>query len=58
MDDGKINAVVEGMRPKVTAEDIPEELLGLMKRCWAAEPEERPTFEEIVGILADISVTP
>ena len=48
------NAVVGGMQPQVTAEDIPEELLGLMKRCWAAEPEERPTFEEIVGILADV----
>jgi hypothetical protein len=44
---------VEDARPK-----IPESVLAparaLIENCWAADPDDRPTFEEIVDRLADM----
>jgi len=43
-------------RPIVTPEQIPnynevQWFIDLMKQCWRDDPDERPTFEEIVDIL-------
>ncbi|GJQ80786.1 hypothetical protein Trydic_g9377 [Trypoxylus dichotomus] len=38
-------------RPTVGRTDCPEDLLGLMERCWSDNPEERPTFESIRGTV-------
>jgi serine/threonine protein kinase len=44
---------VEGARP-----EIPESVLtparALIEDCWAADPDDRPTFEEIVDWLAEM----
>ena len=45
------NAIVAGTRPNITAEGIPTALLELMKRCWSKNPEQRPTFVEILQFL-------
>ena len=42
--------VVEGFRPEIDSH-IPKSYKNLIKRCWSQEPEERPTFEEIVNLL-------
>ncbi|XP_069678523.1 atrial natriuretic peptide receptor 1 isoform X2 [Periplaneta americana] len=38
-------------RPVVGNRDCPEELTELMERCWADNPDDRPTFETIRGII-------
>lgn len=42
------------IRPPIDAVDEPE-LADLIKRCWHKEPDQRPTFEEILTTLRDIS---
>ena len=39
--------VRNGNRPAedLIAEDIPREMVDLMKRCWDQDPKQRPTFE-------------
>jgi hypothetical protein len=32
---------------------MPSELMQLMARCWAENPEDRPSFHEIVTALDD-----
>lgn len=34
-------------RPAVERRDCPDDLIELMQRCWADNPEERPAFETI-----------
>lgn len=42
-----ISAVVdEGIRPEIEKE-MPEAYRNLIERCWSADPNERPTFDEI-----------
>ena len=44
--------VLDGMRPKVnSADSMPSDLITLMKECWDADPEKRPSFEVIVDRL-------
>lgn len=43
-----------GIRPPIEAVEE-SDLADLIERCWAQEPDERPTFEEILSILRDIS---
>lgn len=38
--------VIQGERPPVP-EDMPEELELLMRRCWDAEPANRPSFDQV-----------
>jgi hypothetical protein len=38
--------VIQGERP-VVPEDMPEELVLLMRRCWDADPTKRPSFEQV-----------
>ena len=40
------NAVMNGQRPKLP-KDCPEELVALLKDCWNAIPDKRPSFTEI-----------
>nr|XP_042702843.1 non-receptor tyrosine-protein kinase TNK1 [Chrysemys picta bellii] len=35
-------------------EDCPRGLYGLQRRCWAPNPEERPHFRDIVGLLHEV----
>jgi tyrosine-protein kinase Fer len=35
-------------------EGTPDEFYRLMRRCWEYEPERRPHFEEICGILDEM----
>lgn len=44
--------VAEGRRPVFHAEDnVPLTLQDLIQRCWAQNPDSRPTFEEILRVL-------
>ena len=49
------NAIVEGTRPMIKDGTL-KELEDLMTKCWTKEPEERPTFEEIITILESLSL--
>ena len=46
--------VRSGLRPEIPV-DMPDHLQGLMCRCWAAHPEERPTFDEISWQLEEMA---
>jgi serine/threonine protein kinase len=49
-------AVLRGERlPK--PEDCPDELYELMLKCWKANPDERPTFQEVLNGLINFSKT-
>jgi ABC-type phosphate transport system substrate-binding protein len=41
------------IRPPIEAIDEPE-LAIIIQRCWAKDPDQRPTFEEILNVLRDI----
>ncbi|KXS19660.1 RNI-like protein [Gonapodya prolifera JEL478] len=45
--------VLTGLRPAVPG-NMPEDVATLMQRCWTLDPEERPSFEEIVAELERI----
>ncbi len=38
-----------GERPSPEPADMPQELVLLMKRCWSAQPEQRPTMAAAIG---------
>lgn len=38
-------------RPAIGRRDCPEDLIELMERCWSDNPDDRPTFETIRGIV-------
>ncbi|KAK8843302.1 hypothetical protein M9Y10_025157 [Tritrichomonas musculus] len=40
--------VVEGGRPDINSNEIPDCFIDLMRKCWDSDPEKRPTFDEIV----------
>ncbi len=47
----------ENGRPKcdlIKKEEMPKGLFELMEKCWDKNPDSRPDFEEILGILNDI----
>ena len=33
---------------------MPQQYRGLMERCWAHEPQDRPTFKEVKVALRDM----
>src|ERR1043166_6020167 len=43
--------ICQGLRPTIRAE-IPKELKELIEKCWDANPEKRPTSEEIFYTLS------
>jgi hypothetical protein len=43
-------AIIKGLRPTIPP-DMPPRLVALMVACWAEEPEERPTFSEVISRL-------
>ncbi|KAH1261792.1 Protein kinase and PP2C-like domain-containing protein [Glycine max] len=45
--------VSDGLRPVLAAEDlgIPSRLLSMIKKCWDADPNNRPAFDDIVEEL-------
>ena len=45
--------LVEGLRPTIPT-DVPEEVAGLMRKCWHEEPTSRPSFEEIGRVLQKV----
>jgi TPR repeat protein len=44
---------VDGARPEIP-ESAPPPARALIEDCWAADPDDRPTFEEIVDRLAEM----
>eukprot|EP00051_Salpingoeca_urceolata_P002077 m.46892 g.46892 ORF g.46892 m.46892 type:complete len:1201 (-) comp11886_c0_seq2:75-3677(-) len=46
-------AVTQGQRPEVepVVDGIPQSVVSLMTTCWQAQPEERPTFADVVTML-------
>ena len=54
--------ITEGMRPEMpdgsreNIPPIPTEVAELVQRCWAQDPEERPSFAEISKALAQIQI--
>jgi serine/threonine protein kinase len=45
-------------RPEREATKIPQEAYNLMKKCWAAEPEMRPSAAELISALGGTSPPP
>lgn len=46
----KEDAIMSGKRPVIPAE-CPSEFASLMRSCWAAEPETRPSFSSITSVF-------
>jgi len=46
--------VQKGERPRIPSRLWPKPLQNLLRRCWAAEAEDRPTMAEVVGKLEEI----
>ena len=42
--------VLNGFRPDIPA-DAPADLAGLVRACWAGEPEARPSFRAIMEVI-------
>jgi hypothetical protein len=45
---------VEDSRPEIPA-SVPPRTRALIEDCWAADPDNRPTFEEIVDRLGEMA---
>jgi len=46
--------VMGGERPKIDAHHFPMELQWLLKKCWSAKPEDRPSFVAVKKCLEDL----
>jgi len=45
-------AIIEvGLRPKVTAQKLPEVITQLMTECWRGEANKRPTMIKVIEML-------
>lgn len=44
-------AVQNGLRPTIPLRVISQEFVGLMKMCWATDPNSRPDFSFVVHRL-------
>ncbi|XP_022699690.1 atrial natriuretic peptide receptor 1-like [Varroa jacobsoni] len=47
--------VVPPFRPEVSADECPQELLRLMKHCWAENPNDRPLIAEVKARIKKIT---
>ncbi|KAJ6225869.1 hypothetical protein RDWZM_004414 [Blomia tropicalis] len=48
-------SILDGIRPALSARDLqhlPESFVDLMVRCWAQEPNDRPTISQVVSIIS------
>lgn len=59
---GVLTDVLAGARPSPLptatsggGDDCPVALVELMQRCWAAEPDERPSMADVVGSLESLA---
>jgi serine/threonine protein kinase len=58
---GDGSAACSGLRPdnvegaEAWTARLPPALMRVMRACWAASPRDRPSFEEVCGLLADIA---
>ncbi len=50
----KSDVIEKKRRPLLTGFQIPDKLVVLLHACWAQQPEERPSFENIVPVLVEI----
>ena len=51
-----MNLVAEhAVRPNLSKLDAPESLKMLIGRCWADRPKSRPTFPQVIDILANVA---
>ncbi|KAI5069709.1 hypothetical protein GOP47_0016010 [Adiantum capillus-veneris] len=48
--------VNRGRRPDIP-QDCPAPLISIMTRCWDANPDERPSFSEVVQLLEEAQLT-
>ncbi len=48
-----IQDIANGMRPEIPAQ-CPPRYAQLMQACWNADPNKRPTFQEIVDVLLEL----
>lgn len=54
---GTLIAITEkGLRPKITVSTA-SVYINMMKKCWDADPSNRPSFAEIVDALSELTVT-
>jgi serine/threonine protein kinase len=49
------SAVLAGDRPDTGCDDVPAQLLRLMRACWHQDAARRPSFDTLVGALAAFS---
>ncbi|XP_054824306.1 protein kinase and PP2C-like domain-containing protein isoform X2 [Prosopis cineraria] len=51
-----VAVVSDGLRPVLAAQEsgVPSRLLALIQKCWDAQPENRPSFDDIVKELDSI----
>jgi serine/threonine protein kinase len=55
-DPGRITELVlSGQRPDVPAM-LPELVVKVMTSCWHAEPQKRPSFEEVLELLSKVEL--
>lgn len=48
------DAVLAGIRPTIPRRGVRDDYSGLIRRCWAPIPEQRPAFPEIVRCLQEM----
>ncbi|KAG9447559.1 hypothetical protein H6P81_013687 [Aristolochia fimbriata] len=46
--------VCEGLRPALAGSDAPPDLHQLIQKCWDVDPQNRPTFDDIVEKLESV----
>ncbi|XP_062368420.1 tyrosine-protein kinase receptor UFO-like [Cinclus cinclus] len=54
LDNSEVFEFLRGGRRLPEPPECPERLYALMRRCWAADPRARPTFEELGGALGGL----
>jgi hypothetical protein len=52
------DCVLGGERPEVPrdVDECPREVQRLIERCWAQQPRDRPTMDEVCGVLHEASL--
>jgi hypothetical protein len=43
------------LRPSISEDACEEEVIRMMKSCWADEPLERPDFQQLKGIIRKLN---
>ena len=55
-----VQAVLDGFRPSLVhiPSDTPEILTDIIRACWSADPQDRPSFNRIIAELSSVLLTP